>query len=109
MFAVEIRKKRVHAMRQHTHWRWHLDEVYVKINGEMRYLWRAINHEGQVLESFVRDAGQGCGAEIHQESAEATRPAEGHRNRRTTVIWRRPEGNRLRRSPAHRTLEEQSG
>ncbi|WP_158913235.1 IS6 family transposase [Caulobacter sp. S45] len=53
MFASEIRKRRVEAMRQHTHWRWHLDEVYVKINGEMRYLWRAVDHEGEVLESFV--------------------------------------------------------
>ena len=53
MFANEIRKRRVEAMRQHTHWRWHLDEVYVKINGEMRYLWRAVDHEGEVLESFV--------------------------------------------------------
>ena len=53
MFANEIRKKRVDAMRQHTRWRWHLDEVYVKINGEMRYLWRAVDHEGEVLESFV--------------------------------------------------------
>ena len=53
MFAAEIRRKRVQAMRQHTHWRWHLDEVYVKINGEMRYLWRAVDHEGEVLESFV--------------------------------------------------------
>ena len=40
-------------MRAFTHWRWHLDEVYVKINGEMRYLWRAVDHEGEVLESFV--------------------------------------------------------
>ncbi|WP_414692417.1 DDE-type integrase/transposase/recombinase [Phenylobacterium sp.] len=40
-------------MRQHTHWRWHLDEVYVKINGEMRYLWRAVDHEGEVLEALV--------------------------------------------------------
>jgi putative transposase len=53
MFAAEIRKKRVDGMRSHTHWRWHLDEVYVKINGEMRYLWRAVDHEGEVLESFV--------------------------------------------------------
>ncbi|WP_158913344.1 IS6 family transposase [Caulobacter sp. S45] len=53
MFANEIRKKRVEAMRQHTHWRWHLDEVYVRIDGEMRYLWRAVDHEGEVLESFV--------------------------------------------------------
>ena len=53
MFANEIRRKRVDAMRQHTHWRWHLDEVYVRVQGEMRYLWRAVDHEGEVLESFV--------------------------------------------------------
>ena len=53
MFAAEIRRKRASHMRQFTHWRWHLDEVYVKINGEMRYLWRAVDHEGEVLESFV--------------------------------------------------------
>ena len=53
MFAAEIRKKRVQHMRTYTHWKWHLDEVYVKINGETRYLWRAVNHEGEVLESFV--------------------------------------------------------
>ena len=53
MFAAEIRRKRVQAMRQHTHWRWRLDEVYVKINGETHYLWRAMDHEGEVLESFV--------------------------------------------------------
>jgi len=53
MFAGEIRRKRVQRMRAYTHWRWHLDEVYVKINGEMRYLWRAVDHEGEALESFV--------------------------------------------------------
>lgn len=36
-----------------SHWRWHVDEVYVKINGEMHYLWRAVDHEGEILESFV--------------------------------------------------------
>ena len=40
MFAAEIRKNRIEAMRAHTHWQWHLDEVYVKINGQMHYLWR---------------------------------------------------------------------
>ena len=53
MLAGEVRRKRVQRMGQFTHWRWHLDEVYVKINGEMRYLWRAVDHEGEVLESFV--------------------------------------------------------
>ena len=40
-------------MRGFRHWRWHLDEVYVKINGEMHYLWRAVDHEGEVLRSLV--------------------------------------------------------
>jgi putative transposase len=30
-----------------------LDEVFVKINGETHYLWRAVDHEGEVLEAFV--------------------------------------------------------
>ena len=33
--------------------RWHLDEVFVKINGERHYLWRAVDQEGEVLEAFV--------------------------------------------------------
>ena len=53
LFAAEIRRKRVERMRAHTHWRWHLDEIYVKIGGEMHYLWRAVDHEGEVLESFA--------------------------------------------------------
>jgi putative transposase len=43
MFAAEIRRKRVQRMRSFTHWRWRLDEVCVKINGEMHYLWRAVD------------------------------------------------------------------
>jgi putative transposase len=53
IFAAEIRRKRVDRMRSGTHWQWHLDEVFVKINGETHYLWRAVDHEGEVLESFV--------------------------------------------------------
>jgi putative transposase len=40
-FAKEIRKKRAG---QHSNWQWHLDEVFVKINGERFYLWRAVDH-----------------------------------------------------------------
>ena len=52
MFAAEIPKWRVGGVRS-SHWRWHLDEVFVKINGEQHSLWRAVDHEGEVLESFV--------------------------------------------------------
>lgn len=43
-------------MRGFRHWRWHLDEMFVKLNGEMVYLWRAVDHEGEVIESFVTKA-----------------------------------------------------
>ena len=49
----EIRRKRVQNFREYSNWRWHLDEVFVKINGETHYRWRAVDHEGEVLESFV--------------------------------------------------------
>ena len=50
-------------MRGFRQWRWHLDEVYVKINGEMHYLWRAVDQEGEILESYVtktRDKAAAC-------------------------------------------------
>jgi len=53
MFAAEIRKNRVARLRRFPQWRWHLDEVFVKINGKLRYLWRAVDHEGEVLETVV--------------------------------------------------------
>ena len=53
MFAAEIRKKRSASMRTHIQWCWHLDEVFVRINGKTYYLWRAVDHEGEVLEAFV--------------------------------------------------------
>ena len=53
MFATEIRRKRADRLRSGPQWRWHLDEVFVKVNGERHYLWRAVDHEGEVLESFV--------------------------------------------------------
>ena len=53
LFAADIRRQRVSRMRGFRQWRWHLDEMYVKLNGEMVYLSRAVDHEGEILESFV--------------------------------------------------------
>ena len=49
LFAAEIRKRRVHHQ-WYSNWRWHLDEVFVRINGKTCYMWRAGDHEGEVLE-----------------------------------------------------------
>ena len=55
----EIRRRRVDR-RNWSYWRGHLDEVFVRINGEPHYPWRAVDHEGEVLEVFAtkrRDRG----------------------------------------------------
>jgi len=51
MFATSIRRKRVN--RFGSCWRWRLDEMFVRIRGEFYYLWRAIDHEGEVLDAYV--------------------------------------------------------
>ncbi|GAB2451860.1 IS6 family transposase [Streptomyces incanus] len=33
---------------------WHLDEVFIKINGELKYLWRAVDQDGMVLDILVQ-------------------------------------------------------
>jgi putative transposase len=70
LFAAEICKKRVSRMRAYLNWQWHLDEVFVKINGETHYLWRAVDHEGEVLESFVTKRRDGT---VRAKSIEAGR------------------------------------
>jgi len=52
MFAGGIRRQ-VSRMRGFRHWRCHLDEMYVKLNGEMVCLWRAVDQEGEILESYI--------------------------------------------------------
>ena len=52
-FAHKIGKRRSESMRRRPQWRWNLVEVFVKIRGERHCLWRAVDHESEVLESFV--------------------------------------------------------
>jgi putative transposase len=34
---------------------WHLDEVFIRINGALHYLWRAVDQHGVVLDILVQD------------------------------------------------------
>ena len=49
LIAADLRKRR---LKPHT--TWHLDEVYLKIDGRMVYLWRAVDAEGEVLDVLVQ-------------------------------------------------------
>jgi putative transposase len=53
MFAAQNREKRSASVQGMAQWRWHLDEVFVRINCEINYRWRAVDHEGEVLDAFV--------------------------------------------------------
>lgn len=57
LLASDIRRQRISRMKGLRHWRWHLDEMYVKINGGIVYLWRAADQKGQfgyaVLNAYV--------------------------------------------------------
>ena len=79
MFAGEIEKRRVAHMRGFIQRRWHLDEVFVKINGKLCYLWRAVDHEGEGNGSHG-EARQGGGAEVSQADHEEIRPAAERRH-----------------------------
>ncbi|WP_406350966.1 IS6 family transposase [Streptomyces sp. NBC_01635] len=35
--------------------KWYLDEVFIKINGELKYLWRAVDADGTVLDILVQN------------------------------------------------------
>jgi putative transposase len=49
MIAAHLRKRRPKPDAT-----WHLDEVYLKIDGRMVYLWRAVDAEGEVLDVLVQ-------------------------------------------------------
>ena len=49
MIAAELRRRR-----SKSHTIWHLDEVYLKIDGRLVYLWRAVDAEGEVLDVLVQ-------------------------------------------------------
>jgi putative transposase len=49
MIAADLRKRRLKP-----HGTWHMDEVYLKIDGRMVYLWRADDAEGEVLDVLVQ-------------------------------------------------------
>ena len=86
MFAGEIRKRRVHGGNW-SNWRWHLDEVFVRINGETHYLWRAVDHEGEVLEGFCHEAaGPPGGAEVSEAHDETLWPAVVDRHRPASIL-----------------------
>ena len=77
MFAGEIRRKRVQHMRLFTHWKWRLDEVYVKINGEtgvVRAKWGSVGSPPRhpVSQAAVRVHRDNTSDEDHQRDRQGS-------------------------------------
>ena len=52
-FGLDYARK-LRRLRPRSDGRWHLDEVFVCINGKRMYLWRAVDSEGEVLDILVQ-------------------------------------------------------
>jgi putative transposase len=57
MFADEIRRKRVQNISAYSNWQWNLDEVFVNVDGDTHFLWRAVDHDGEVLKTYRPNVG----------------------------------------------------
>ena len=54
--------------------KWHLDEVFIAINGVQHYLWRAVDQDGNVLDILVQAAGATSGRrEVLPPAAQGSR------------------------------------
>jgi transposase-like protein len=83
MIAGNLRRGRPHPSQ-----RWHLDEMVVRIAGERMYLWRAVDHEGQVLDMLVSvDATSGGAPADAQASQETGLRAEIAGYRQARFLW----------------------
>ncbi len=49
IFARELRRRRARPSST-----WHLDEMVIRIGGERFWLWRAVDHEGEILDMLVQ-------------------------------------------------------
>ncbi len=89
--------------------RWHLDEVFIRIQGVQHYLWRAVDQNGVVLDILVL-ARRDANAALLQTASEgvAIRPA-GDRDRQAEELWRRSASTASRRRAPTKPISEQSG
>jgi hypothetical protein len=108
MFGAEIRKRRVAHMRWYPKWRWRLDEVFVKVNGKLCYLWRAVDHESEVLEAVVSAKRDKAAALKFLKRATRTYGDRGASSQAGLLLLRGDERDRQCRSPGGRSSAQQS-
>lgn len=73
--------------------KWHLDEVFVKINGEQKYLWRAVDQDDNVLDILVQNRRDTAAAHHKVMASVEHRSHKGLNNRARTVTRQRGSAN----------------
>ena len=53
LFAKKLKQRQKRLHQGPDNWRWHLDEIFVKVKSETYYLWRAVDHEGTFFDALV--------------------------------------------------------
>ena len=88
---------------------WFLDEVFVTINGQRQYLWRAVDQDGDLIDLLVQpSSGRAGGAEILSETLEgAATGTVAARDRQAGQLPRRPSGRHALGHPRHDPICEQ--
>ncbi len=72
-YANELRRRRARPGDT-----WHLDEVFLKINGKTHYLWRAVDQDGNVLDILVQSRrNKQAAKKFFRSSSRAARTSRG--------------------------------
>ncbi len=69
LIAADLRRRRPKP-----HASWHLDEVYLKIDGRMVYLWRAVDAEGEILDVLVQSTMSVVGGRTIERRTRISQP-----------------------------------
>jgi putative transposase len=88
---------------------WYLDELFVRINGQQQYLWRAIDQDGDVIDILLQPRrDQGAARAIpSQVGARSTPGAVPDRHRQTQELRCSKANNSVGGSPRHPTICQQ--
>ena len=89
---------------------WFLDEVFVAINGQRQYLWRAVDQDGDLIApSRPIPSGRACGAEILPKTLEESATGTvSSRDRQAEQLPSCPAGRHALCHPRHDPIREHS-
>ena len=89
---------------------WHLDEVFIRINGQQHYLWRAVDQDGDVIDILVQPRRDQRAAERFFRRLLRGQGKEPFRiiTDKLQKLLGRPANDSGRSRPRHRTIRQQS-